>query len=205
MASQSAENRADPQGQRQYAGQGIVLFAALMLLLAGVINVAAWFVTLISSTFYPPNGTYLFGDVRTWGWIQLLIGVVQLVACFAILSGQPWGRWLGIGIAMLSVLGQLFFVNASPIWTLTVSGIDIIILYGLARYGVAPFAQAGATAGESGDVSAVPAGGTATERADAEGSARGAEQESGEEPVGGAGGEATGGDPGAGVNGRTRS
>jgi hypothetical protein len=140
MASQPAENRTNPQAQRRYAGAGIVLFAALMLMLAGVINVAAWFVTRISSTFYPPNATVLFGDVRTWGWIQLLIGAVQLVACFAILSGQPWGRWLGIGIALLSVLGQLFFVNASPWWTLVVVGIDVISIYALTRYGVAPFA-----------------------------------------------------------------
>src|SRR5262245_3801772 len=95
-------------------GAGVVLFAALMLMLAGVINVTEWFVTLISSRFYPPDATYLFGDERTWGWIQLAIGLVQLAACFAIFAGRQWGRWLGIGIAILSVLGQMFFVNAAP-------------------------------------------------------------------------------------------
>jgi hypothetical protein len=125
--------------QPEVRGTGIVLFAALMLMLAGLINVTEGIVALVSSTFYAPNATYLFSDVRTWGWIQLLIGVVLLVACFAILGGQPWGRWLGVGIAIASVVGQLFFVNAAPWWTMVVIGIDIIVIYGLTRYGVDPF------------------------------------------------------------------
>jgi hypothetical protein len=125
--------------QPEVRGTGIVLFAALMLMLAGIINVTEWFVALVSSTFYASNATYLFSDVRTWGWIQLLIGVVMLIACFAILGGQSWGRWLGVGIAIASVIGQLFFVNAAPWWTMVVIGIDIIAIYGLTRYGVDPF------------------------------------------------------------------
>ena len=120
-------------------GAGVVLFAALMLMLAGVINVCEWFVTLISSNFYPPNATYLFADGRTWGWIQLLIGLVQLAACYGIFTGKQWGRWLGLGFAVLSVLGQLFFVNAAPWWALIVIGIDVISIYGLTRYGVRAF------------------------------------------------------------------
>jgi hypothetical protein len=117
-----------------------VLFAACMLVLAGVINIAEWITAIASPGFYAPNATYVVGDVRTWGWIQLVVGLIQFVAFFAIMSAQPWGRWLGIAIAIVSVLAQLFFVNASPWWTLTVIGIDILILYALARYGVAPFA-----------------------------------------------------------------
>jgi hypothetical protein len=120
-------------------GAGIVLFAALMLMLAGLIGVAEWIVALASSLFYTQNATYVFSDVRTWGWIQLVIGLAQLAAAFAIFGGRQWGRWLGIGVAILSVLGQLFFSNAQPWWALIVIAIDIITIYALARYGVAAF------------------------------------------------------------------
>jgi hypothetical protein len=122
--------------RRETQGAGIVLFSVSMLVIASLINVLEWLIALFRSTFYTPNATFLFSDLRTWGWIQLLIGLVQLVACFGIFDARPWGRWLGIAIAILSVLGQLFFVNASPWWALTVIGIDIIIIYALSRYGV---------------------------------------------------------------------
>jgi len=113
---------------------GFTVFAALMLALAGAINVTQWFIALFDSSFYAPNATYLAGDVHAWGWIQLVIGIVQLTAFFAILTGQPWGRWLGVGSAVVSVLGQLFFVNASPWWALVVIVIDTLIIYALTCY-----------------------------------------------------------------------
>lgn len=119
-------------------GEGIVHFAAWMFGLAGLIGVTEWWIALIRSSFYAMNGVYLFADVRTWGWIQLGIGLIQLVACYAVFSAQPWGRWLGIGIAIVSVLAQLSFVNAAPLWAVVVIGIDIMIIYALARYGVEP-------------------------------------------------------------------
>jgi hypothetical protein len=125
--------------QPRIPGTGVVFFTACILVLAGIINVWEWFVALVNSKFYTENATFVFADLRTWGWIQLLVGLVQLLAFFAILNAQPWGRWLGIAIAGVSVLAQLFFVNASPWVTLVVIAIDLIIIYALARYGVEPF------------------------------------------------------------------
>jgi hypothetical protein len=110
-----------------------------MLLLAGFVHVTEWIIALARATFYVPDATQVFGDLRTWGWIQLLVGLVQFTASVAIFAAQQWGRWLGVGIAVLSVLAQLFFVNAAPWWAMVVIGIDILIIYALTRYGVGAF------------------------------------------------------------------
>jgi hypothetical protein len=133
-----------------------LLFAACMLVLAGCINIMEWVIALANPSFYPPNATYVVSDARTWGWLQLFVGLVQFIAFLAIITARPWGRWLGIGIAMLSVLAQFFFVNAAPWWTLVVIGSDIIIMYALTRYGVQPFQQARESADNTGDIGAVP-------------------------------------------------
>jgi hypothetical protein len=114
------------------------MFAVYMLVLASLAHLAQWVIALFRSTFYAPGATYLFGDVRTWGWIQLGICLVMVLAAVAIFDGQGWGRWLGIGIAIVSVLAQLFFVNASPWHAVIVIGVDITIIYALTRYGVDP-------------------------------------------------------------------
>ena len=121
-------------------GTGVVMFAVYMLVIASLAHIAQWVIALFRSTFYGSSATYLFGDLRTWGWIQLAIGLVMVVAAVAILDVQEWGRWLGIGIAIVSVLAQLFFVNASPWQSVIVIGVDIIIIYALTRYGVEPMA-----------------------------------------------------------------
>ena len=119
-------------------GAGIVTFAVYMLILASLSHLVEWIIAMFRSTFYAPNAVYVVSDVRTWGWIQLGICLIQFVAAVGIFDVQEWARWLGIGVSILSVLAQLFFVNASPWQAMIVIGIDIIIIYALTRYGVEP-------------------------------------------------------------------
>jgi hypothetical protein len=44
-----------------------VVFAALMIALAGVFNVVDGLVALVDSRFYAAGAVYVWSDVRTWG------------------------------------------------------------------------------------------------------------------------------------------
>jgi hypothetical protein len=116
-------------------GQGWVVFAALMLFLAGVFNVIAGLVALADAKFYAAGAVYIWSDLRTWGWIVLALGVVELLAGSAILRGRAWGRWFGIGAASLNAIGQMVFIPAYPWWSLLIIALDILVIYGLATYG----------------------------------------------------------------------
>jgi hypothetical protein len=116
-------------------GHGWVVFAALMLFMAGVFNVIDGLVALADSKFYVAGAVYVWSDLRTWGWIVLALGVVELLAGGAILRGRAWGRWFGIGVASLNAVGQMVFLSAYPWWSLLIIAIDILVIYGLATYG----------------------------------------------------------------------
>ena len=116
-------------------GHGWVVFAALMLFLAGVFNVIAGLVALADSRFYAAGAVYVWSDLHTWGWIVLALGVVELLAGGAILRGRTWGRWFGISAAGLNAIGQMVFIPAYPWWSLLIIAIDILVIYGLAAYG----------------------------------------------------------------------
>ena len=116
-------------------GHGWVVFAALMLFLAGAFNVIDGLVALADSKFYVAGAMFVWSDLRTWGWIVLALGVVELVAGSAILRGRGWGRWFGIGVAGLNALGQMVFIPAYPWWSLLIIALDILVIYGLAAYG----------------------------------------------------------------------
>jgi hypothetical protein len=116
-------------------GHGWVVFAALMIALAGAFNVIDGLVALADSRFYAAGAVFVWSDLRTWGWIVLALGIVELLAGGAILRGRAWGRWFGIGAAGLNALGQMVFIPAYPWWSLLIIALDILVIYGLAAYG----------------------------------------------------------------------
>jgi hypothetical protein len=77
---------------------------------------------------------FVFGDLRTWGWIMLILGALLLLAAFTVFSGSQFARWFGIVAASLNALGQLFFIQAYPLWSLAMFAADIVIVYALATY-----------------------------------------------------------------------
>ena len=117
-------------------GVGWLVFAATMLGLAGIFCVIDGVMALARSKFYTANAVYVFSDLRTWGWITLIVGAVAIVAAMGVLSGSSFARWFGIAAAALNAIGQFMFVQAAyPWWSLTVFACDVLVIYALAVYG----------------------------------------------------------------------
>jgi hypothetical protein len=116
-------------------GSGWITFSAVVLGVAGTFNVVDGIVALGKSRFYTANAVYVFSDLRTWGWITLIVGAVSICAAVAVLGRAQWARWFGIAVASLSAIGQLLFVQAYPWWSLAVFALDVLVVYGLAVYG----------------------------------------------------------------------
>ena len=116
-------------------GFGWLLFAATMLGLAGVLSVIDGIVALSKSSFYAHNAHYVFSDLRTAGWIALILGALLIVAAMGVFSGSGFARWFGILMASLSLIGHFTAVQAYPFWILIMITLDILVIYALAVYG----------------------------------------------------------------------
>ena len=114
-------------------GSGWVTFAALMLGLAGLFNFIAGIAAVANSKVFVNDAAFIFSDLNTWGWIVLVLAVVQILAAMALLSGSEFARWFGAA-AGVNAIGQLLFVQAYPFWSLALFAMDILIIYGLAMY-----------------------------------------------------------------------
>ena len=123
---------AGPEGP---PGVGWVMFAAVMLGLAGVWNFFAGIAAIGDAHVYVANTNYVFGDLNTWGWIVMILGVFQVLAGLALMSGSEVARSLGIVVAGVNALGQLNFIPAYPWWGMAMFAVDLLIIYGLAVYG----------------------------------------------------------------------
>lgn len=123
---------------RDYAGgrpgDGLLVFAVVMLGVIGTFNVIDGIVALSKSKFFSDNATYVFSDLRTWGWIVIGLGVLQLIAASGITTGNQWARWFGIACAALNAVGQLLFIPAYPLWSISMFAADVVVIYALTAY-----------------------------------------------------------------------
>jgi hypothetical protein len=131
----SAAYESDYVNIEEDKASGWVSFAAIMLGFAGAWNCFDGILALANSKVYTAHSSFVFSDLRTWGWIILLVGVAQILAAFAILAGSQFGRWFGVGCASVNAIAQLMFIPAAPFWALCMFAIDLLIIYGLSVYG----------------------------------------------------------------------
>ena len=118
-------------------GQGRVTFAGVLLIIAGALNVIYGIAAISEAHFFTDSGTqFVFSSLNTWGWIILLLGVLELTGGFSLLSGNTYGRVIGIIAASFGAIGSLLGVaGAYPFWSLGVFALCVIVLHGLIVYG----------------------------------------------------------------------
>jgi hypothetical protein len=114
---------------------GWVTFAGVMLFIVGVLNVIYGIAAIGDSSFFVQDQKYILSNLNTWGWVTLIIGLIQFFAAFSLWSGGTYGQVIAIFAASLSAIGALLSIPAYPFWSLAVFAIDIIIIHQVAVYG----------------------------------------------------------------------
>ena len=79
-------------------GYGLVLFASVLLVIVGCFNLIYGIAAIANSHVFTANAHYVFGSLRTWGWITLIIGALQLLAAGGVLAGNQMARWFGVAV-----------------------------------------------------------------------------------------------------------
>jgi len=116
-------------------GYGLVLFASILLVVIACFNLIYGIAAIANSHVFTTHAHYVFGNLKTWGWITLIIGILQLLAALGVLAGNQLARWFAVVVLGLNAIDQMFFVSAYPFWSLTIIAMDVVALYGLCAYG----------------------------------------------------------------------
>jgi hypothetical protein len=122
-------------GRRRAEGHSLIVFASVRLVVMGCFNPIYGIAAIANSHVFTANAHYVFGDLRTWGWITLIIGVLQLGAAAGVLAGNQLARWFAVAVLGLNAIDQMFFIPAYPFWSLMIIAVDVVALYGLCAYG----------------------------------------------------------------------
>ena len=117
-------------------GAGSAVFAAILLLMAGTLNIIYGFGAVGDAHFFTDSGShYVFSSLHGWGWITVILGVIQLTASFSLFGGGAYGRVIGVVAATLGALGALLAIGTVPFWSLGVFAICLWVAHGLIVFG----------------------------------------------------------------------
>jgi hypothetical protein len=117
-------------------GSGRVMFAGILLLVAGTINIIYGIAAISDAKFFVNDTQYVFSSLHTWGWITVILGVIQLTGGFSLVAGNLYGRVIGLTAATIGAIQSLLSVGGKyPFWSLAVFALCVIVIHGIIVYG----------------------------------------------------------------------
>ena len=115
-------------------GAGWVMFASIMLAIAGIWNVIQGLLGIAQADIVGGDKDFVVSNVKLWGWVIMIVGVLQVLAAFALWGGNRLAQVYGIATAAVGAIGELLYAPAYPLWAICLFAIHILVIYGLAMY-----------------------------------------------------------------------
>jgi hypothetical protein len=107
-------------------------YAAVMMLIVGGFNLIDGIAALAQKEYFNESGL-LYENLKFWGWIVLIIGIIQILVSILIFMRSTAGAVLGIIIAVVSAIFAFLSIGAYPLWSIAVLVVDGLVIYGLTR------------------------------------------------------------------------
>ncbi len=117
-------------------GAGRMVFVAILLLLVGVLNIIYGIGAISDASFFVNDTRYVFTNLHAMGWFLVIVGVIQLTGGFSLMSGNTYGRVIGIIAGSIGAIDALLSMGGShPFWSLAIFALCVWIVYGIVVYG----------------------------------------------------------------------
>jgi len=118
-------------------GAGRVVFAAILLLMVGTLNIIYGIGALDDANVITEGGTrFVLDNLNTLGWVLIILGVIQLTGGFSLMAGNSWGRFVGILGGSLGAIGAVLSIGgAHPWWSLAIFFLCVYVVHGIVVFG----------------------------------------------------------------------
>lgn len=115
---------------------GWIAFAAIMMFIVGGFNIIDGLAAIFKDEIFvtTSKGILVF-DVTAWGWIHLVLGVLQILVAWFLLRGALWARMTAVALLALNAIEQLAFLGAYPFWAAIIITIDVVVIWAIVVHG----------------------------------------------------------------------
>ncbi|MFF8592535.1 hypothetical protein ACF061_14000 [Streptomyces sp. NPDC015220] len=141
MTQQSASPGSRPQSTvgdqdrtSPWAAGGTV-FAGVVLLVDGLLNILKGITAIASNSIYARIGSYVFRfNLTGWGWVLVALGAIAVITGLGLLTDALWARVLGVFMASLSLVANFLWLPYLPLWALISIGLDAWVIWALTAH-----------------------------------------------------------------------
>ena len=110
-------------------------FCGILLMVVGFFNIIDGLIAITQSNQVESavgGPLALTDNVKTWGWIILIIGLILLLAGFGLIAGSTWARVVGILAASVNAIAQIAWMPHNETRSFVMILIDVLVIYGIA-------------------------------------------------------------------------
>lgn len=109
-----------------------IAFAGVMMVILGSLDVIWGLAAILNDDVVVVGGHgALILDLTTWGWVQLILGVVVGLTGLGLIVGNEAARVLGIFLLAVNAILQVVWFPAAPLWAFLMIVLDVVIIYQL--------------------------------------------------------------------------
>ncbi|WP_371597100.1 hypothetical protein [Streptomyces sp. NBC_00564] len=112
--------------------EGLTVFAAVMLMIAGVLDILRGVMAIAEDDVFVATRNYVFEfDLTSWGWIHLVLGALAVIVSFGLFQSSLWARVAGVAIAGLIIIANFLSLPYSPVWSIVMIAFSGFIIWAL--------------------------------------------------------------------------
>jgi hypothetical protein len=118
--------------QRGSERSGWMVFAMTLFIVLGAMDIIYGIAMLANSDFvvFTSSGAWLV-DITAWGWITLIVGVLQVVVGWGLMTGSEFARVVGIVMALIAALNAFFVIPIYAVWGILTFAVSLMVIYAL--------------------------------------------------------------------------
>ena len=111
---------------------GWLTFAVTLFFVLGAINIIYGIAMLANSEFvvFTPGGAWLV-DITTWGWITLILGVIEVLTGWGLRNESELARVAGITMGVIASVNAFFVIPIYPVWGILAFAVAMMVIYAL--------------------------------------------------------------------------
>ena len=130
--SQEKEMEIEARSVQERQPTGWTYFAGCLLFIVGSLD-ALWGLAAVLNNDIVIVGGHgaILADIKTWGWVHLILGSIMALTGLGLFAGSSAARWAAIFFVMINAITQIVWFPAAPLWAFLMILLDVTIIYQL--------------------------------------------------------------------------
>ncbi|MFF0488577.1 hypothetical protein ACFYTQ_06100 [Nocardia sp. NPDC004068] len=125
----------EPHPVRQGFAAGITMFAAVLLLIGGIMSVLQGISAVVRDEVFlrVPEYSYRM-DLPTWGWVHIVLGALAILVALAMMIAARWALILAAVVAAVSIVANFLSLPYAPWWSVATIVVDLVVLWAVSTW-----------------------------------------------------------------------